>query len=197
MKNRFQINKILLTSKMKLKGVSNNDVAEAIGMSAALFCMKLNGSSRFKDYQIAAIRDFLDLTSDEVMEIFYTGVVLTNDGIKIVSILHELNLYVQIVTKGGRLESKGVIDQVITGYVIQGFVTQWVENPKQSKFVFPVNPIDMAQKYKFFALNDLLVHKFSATNRTDTYSKLFESITIDLSRKTITLIIDNEKLRSL
>lgn len=196
MRDRFQINKNLLTIKIKLKGATNTELARAMGITPALLSMKLRGESRFKDYHIAAIRDFLDLTADEVMEIFYTGVVFTNDGIKRVSVMHELDLYIQIITKG-HLETRSTIDQVITGYVIQGVITQWVENPQQSTFTFPINSVDMAQKYKLFALSDIMVHKFNPKKHTDTYAKLFESVSINTEKKTITLTIDNNKLRNL
>ena len=61
----------LLKAKMVEKGVSNEDVATAIGIDSSTFSKKLNGASDFKRAEIQIIRSFLHLSVEESESIFF------------------------------------------------------------------------------------------------------------------------------
>lgn len=61
----------LLKAKMVANGVSNEDVAAAIGIDSSTFSKKLNGTSDFKRTEIQIIRSFLNLSVEESESIFF------------------------------------------------------------------------------------------------------------------------------
>ena len=67
------INRKLLDSKMVLNGKTQDDVAKLFGFSIVPVNKRFNGKVKFKPDEIKKIKDYLDLTNDEVVEIFING----------------------------------------------------------------------------------------------------------------------------
>lgn len=60
-----------LKAKMVLTGMDVTKVCKATGMGKSAYHRKMNGSSEFKQGEIAAIANLMELTDSEVMEIFF------------------------------------------------------------------------------------------------------------------------------
>ena len=190
------INTDLFRLMLRKKKVSQRKVAEQLHMSDVMFSLKLRGRSRFHDWHVAVIRDFLHLTQIEVTEIFYTAVVFTEKGAAKVALLHELDMYIELITKG-KILSKSTLDEAMTGHVIQKFLADWIRNPDQNVFTYDLSELDVKFKHKFFALNDIIIQKIDDKAKIEKYSRLFESVAIDIPNQTITLTINNQTIRSL
>ena len=65
----FRLN--VFKSKLSLQEKTMRDVASAIGINEATLYRKVNGTSDFTRNEIQIIKQFLDLTSDEVESIFF------------------------------------------------------------------------------------------------------------------------------
>ena len=65
----FRLN--VFKSKLSLHEKTMRDVASAIGINEATLYRKVNGTSDFTRNEIQIIKQFLDLTSDEVESIFF------------------------------------------------------------------------------------------------------------------------------
>ena len=61
-----------LKGKIIEKGSSVAQVCKAIGINPATFWRKCNGASSFTRKEIIAIKEFLQLTVEEVMYIFFS-----------------------------------------------------------------------------------------------------------------------------
>ena len=61
-----------LRAKIIEKGSSVSEVSKAIGINPATFWRKCNGVSSFTRKEILDIKEFLHLTVEEVMYIFFT-----------------------------------------------------------------------------------------------------------------------------
>ena len=63
-------NKNLLKSKLALKGYTQKVVARKILMKEPTLTQKINNNQPFRTEEIAKIKKILNLTNDEVVEIF-------------------------------------------------------------------------------------------------------------------------------
>lgn len=67
------MNKALLLEKMKSQGVKSYQLADALNMVRQTLSYKLNGyRGDFTLSEIIAIKQYLDMTDEEVIEIFFT-----------------------------------------------------------------------------------------------------------------------------
>ena len=64
------IQKNILKSKLSLKEKTQKDLAKVLGLSKVSVSKKVNGLSRFSLPEVKKVKDYLDLTNDEVVEIF-------------------------------------------------------------------------------------------------------------------------------
>lgn len=64
------IQKNILKSKLSLKEKTQKDLAKVLGLSKVSVSKKVNGLSRFSLPEVKKIKDYLELTDDEVVEIF-------------------------------------------------------------------------------------------------------------------------------
>lgn len=64
------IQKNILKSKLSLKEKTQKDLAKALGLSKVSVSKKVNGVLRFSLPEVKKVKDYLDLTNDEVVEIF-------------------------------------------------------------------------------------------------------------------------------
>lgn len=64
------IQKNILKSKLSLKEKTQKDLAKALGLSKVSVSKKVNGLLRFSLPEVKKIKDYLELTDDEVVEIF-------------------------------------------------------------------------------------------------------------------------------
>ena len=64
------IQKNILKSKLSLKEKTQKDLAKALGLSKVSVSKKVNGLLRFSLPEVKKVKDYLDLTNDEVGEIF-------------------------------------------------------------------------------------------------------------------------------
>lgn len=60
-----------LKAKIIEKGSSVSDTAKNIGINPATFYRKCSGKSNFTRKEMLGIKDYLNLTSEEVMHIFF------------------------------------------------------------------------------------------------------------------------------
>jgi predicted transcriptional regulator len=67
----MKMNSNLLRSKMILEGHQDKDLAELIGLSAAVISTRLKGTTRFDQSEIAKIIRRYGLTPEETHEIFF------------------------------------------------------------------------------------------------------------------------------
>lgn len=65
------INKNLLKSKIALSGLSSKEVAEKIGIQYQNFNNRKAGKIEFNPSEIKALKEILNLTNDDVAEIFF------------------------------------------------------------------------------------------------------------------------------
>ena len=179
---------------MRKKNITQSQLADLLHISRPLLCAKVHGKCKFDDYQVAAIRDFMHLTSTEVSEIFYTAVMLSKEGIQLVSLLHELDMYIQLLIKAN-IVCHTTLDSAMTGHVIQKFLAEWIRNPEQNVFQYELTELDIKFKHKFFALSDIMIHKVYEETQIEIFARLFEQVLINLNKKTITLTINNESIR--
>ena len=63
-------NKNLLKSKLALKGYTQKVVARKISMKEPTLTQKINNNQPFRTEEIARMKKILNLTNDEVVEIF-------------------------------------------------------------------------------------------------------------------------------
>lgn len=64
------INKKLLKSKMVLNNITQIDIAQALGKDRTTISQKMNDNLIFKPEEISKIKEYLNLTDSEVIEIF-------------------------------------------------------------------------------------------------------------------------------
>ena len=64
------VNKKLLKSKMVLKETTQLNLSKLLDLSITSINQKMNGNVIFKPKEIKKIKDYLNLTNDEVVEIF-------------------------------------------------------------------------------------------------------------------------------
>ena len=67
------IQKNILKSKLSLKEKTQKDLAKALGLSKVSVSKKVNGLLWFSLPEVKKVKDYLDLTNDEVVEIFING----------------------------------------------------------------------------------------------------------------------------
>lgn len=67
------IQKNILKSKLSLKEKTQKDLAKALGLSKVSVSKKVNELLRFSLPEVKKVKDYLDLTNDEVVEIFING----------------------------------------------------------------------------------------------------------------------------
>ena len=67
------IQKNILKSKLSLKEKTQKDLTKALGLSKVSISKKVNGLLRFSLPEVKKVKDYLDLTNDEVVEIFING----------------------------------------------------------------------------------------------------------------------------
>lgn len=61
----------LLKYLMEQKGVTKNDLATAIGVKYNAICSRLSGKIEFKRIEIKTIINLLNLTDEQVMDVFF------------------------------------------------------------------------------------------------------------------------------
>lgn len=61
-----------LRAAMNARGVGVNELKTALGISRSATSRRLNGFAEFNREDILKIRDFLELTDDELVVIFFT-----------------------------------------------------------------------------------------------------------------------------
>ena len=64
------INRKLLDSKMALNGKKQKDVSKLINKTIGTTNLKFNGDIKFTFEEIRQLKNYLNLTNDEVVEIF-------------------------------------------------------------------------------------------------------------------------------
>ena len=67
------IQKNILKSKLSLRERTQRDLAKALGLSEVSTNKKVNGTIKFSLNEVKKIKEYLDLTNDEVVEIFITN----------------------------------------------------------------------------------------------------------------------------
>ena len=67
----YQVNTSKLKAKIVEKGLLQDAVAMQLGMTSATFNYKLNNKTEFKASEIKMLIAILELTTDEVMAIFF------------------------------------------------------------------------------------------------------------------------------
>ncbi len=65
------INQNLLNSKVALSGLTFKELAKKIGMPYQSFNNRKTGKIEFNSSEIKALKDILNLTNDDVAEIFF------------------------------------------------------------------------------------------------------------------------------
>ena len=65
------INQKLLNSKVALSGLTFKELAKKIGMPYQSFNNRKTGKIEFNSSEIKALKDILNLTNDDVAEIFF------------------------------------------------------------------------------------------------------------------------------
>ena len=65
------INQNLLKSKVALSGLTFKELAKKIGMPYQSFNNRKTGKIEFNSSEIKALKDILNLTNDDVAEIFF------------------------------------------------------------------------------------------------------------------------------
>ena len=63
----------ILKSKLTLRERTQRDLAKALGLSEVSTNKKVNGTIKFSLNEVKKIKEYLDLTNDEVVEIFITN----------------------------------------------------------------------------------------------------------------------------
>lgn len=63
-------NSVLLKSKIILKGYTLNSLAKELNKSKATLSQKINGKTKFSQLDIRNISRILELSADEIKEIF-------------------------------------------------------------------------------------------------------------------------------
>lgn len=69
----MKVDKRILMSKQVLKGLTQTDVAEMLGVTLGTYSNKLNGRSFFTDDEKVALAGILSLSLEEMNEAFYEG----------------------------------------------------------------------------------------------------------------------------
>ncbi len=64
------IQKNILKSKLSLRERTQRDLAKALGLSEVSTNKKVNGTIKFSLNEVKKIKEYLNLTNDEVAEIF-------------------------------------------------------------------------------------------------------------------------------
>ena len=64
------IQKNILKSKLSLRERTQKDLAKALGLSEVSTNKKVNGTIKFSLNEVKKIKEYLNLTNDEVAEIF-------------------------------------------------------------------------------------------------------------------------------
>ncbi|AYZ73385.1 DUF739 domain-containing protein [Fusobacterium necrophorum] len=64
------LNRNLLKSKLALKGFTIKELAEKMELNYPNFSLKIRGKVLFSPQEIQKIQEILELTNDEVVEIF-------------------------------------------------------------------------------------------------------------------------------
>ena len=64
------IQKNILKSKLSLRERTQKDLAKALGLSEVSTNKKVNGTIKFSLNEVKKIKEYLNLTNDEVVEIF-------------------------------------------------------------------------------------------------------------------------------
>ncbi len=64
------IQKNILKSKLTLRERTQRDLAKALGLSEVSTNKKVNGTIKFSLNEVKKIKEYLNLTNDEVAEIF-------------------------------------------------------------------------------------------------------------------------------
>lgn len=67
------IQKNILKSKLSLRERTQRDLAKALGLSEVSTNKKVNGTVKFSLNEVKKIKEYLNLTNDEVVEIFITN----------------------------------------------------------------------------------------------------------------------------
>jgi cyanate lyase len=67
------IQKNILKSKLSLRERTQRDLAKALGLSEVSTNKKVNGTIKFSLNEVKKIKEYLNLTNDEVVEIFITN----------------------------------------------------------------------------------------------------------------------------
>ena len=63
----------MIQKNILLKEKTQKDLAKALGLSKVSVSKKVNGLLRFSLPEVKKVKDYLDLTNDEVVEIFING----------------------------------------------------------------------------------------------------------------------------
>lgn len=66
------VNVNLLKSRMALRGITQVDLSNAMQITDASFRNKLSGRSDFRVKEITRCRDCLNLSDDDIIDIFFT-----------------------------------------------------------------------------------------------------------------------------
>lgn len=61
----------MLKAQIALKGKKNSDIAELLGISKSAIYRKLSGKSDFTRKEILLLINFLEISTDRAMEIFF------------------------------------------------------------------------------------------------------------------------------
>ena len=77
----MKINKNMLKSKRVLKGLSQPDMAKNLTCSVPAYNQKENGKRAFSAIEIAKISKVLDLSAEEIKDIFFTDELNANSNL--------------------------------------------------------------------------------------------------------------------
>ena len=69
----------LLEYLMKQKGVTKSELATAIGVQYNAICSRLAGKVEFKLSEIQCIKDFLNLTDEQFIDVFFKKIIFQKE----------------------------------------------------------------------------------------------------------------------
>ena len=185
----------LLRYKIKCANLTMVDLSAKLNLFQTQLQDRIAGRTAFKDYEVNQLKNILRLSSNEVMDIFYQGIILTNEGIQEVDALHELNLYIKLRFKG-EITVKADFEKMKLTNTLKNFLSEWIRNPNQNLYTYPLSDLDLKFYYKFFALHDILIKKIDG-NAIETHARLFEKVRIKLKERKLELTINNKQLREI
>lgn len=179
----------LLKFYMNLYGYTRADLAEILNIPAKKAFARVAGRTAFRDEEVKKLKDALQMSTNDVMRIFYPDLVLTAGESKTVNILKDIDNYLH-VRYGLEIVISSKLDLNPFKTLLQRFLFAWINNPRQSNFKFELSEIEKIAGNKMFGIHELLVQKQTETGVI--HYRLFRRI--ELTENHIILTLDKEQL---